>query len=227
MVQPISASWEPPTSPVNGPESVQCKAVMVRGVCEGLANAARHCFESSGLTGKVYVYGGGSRSQGWPQIFASVLNRPLLLARAGEVGARGAAPTSPLPGSSQPPPTPPAAPTPSWEGHRCPPDLRREARHAAGRGHIRHARLPDQLRHREHPLIRQQYRHSRVHGVHLSAYRATPDRTSRHLRQPPGRIGLGPLRPRGRNSVDPLPPEVPAQHHPWAWACWPPVSRSS
>lgn len=66
------------------------KADMVRGVCEGLAYAARHCFESSGLTGKVYVCGGGSKSQGWLQIFASVLNRPLLLARAGEVGARGA-----------------------------------------------------------------------------------------------------------------------------------------
>ncbi len=66
------------------------KADMVRGVCEGLAYAARHCFESSGLTGKVYVCGGGSKSRGWLQIFASVLDRPLLLARAGEVGARGA-----------------------------------------------------------------------------------------------------------------------------------------
>lgn len=66
------------------------KADMVRGVCEGLAYAARHCFESSGLTGKVYVCGGGSKSRSWLQIFASVLDRPLLLARAGEVGARGA-----------------------------------------------------------------------------------------------------------------------------------------
>ncbi len=63
---------------------------LVRGVCEGLAYAARDCFDSSGLTGKVYACGGGSKSRAWMQIFASVLNRPLLLARAGEVGARGA-----------------------------------------------------------------------------------------------------------------------------------------
>ena len=63
---------------------------MVRALCEGLAFAARSCFEAAGLTGDVYICGGGARSAAWMQIFASVLGREVFLAREGEVGARGA-----------------------------------------------------------------------------------------------------------------------------------------
>jgi erythritol kinase len=63
---------------------------VVRGVCEGVAYAARHCLEAAGLTGTLNVAGGGARSRGWLQIFADVLGRPLHLARQPEVGARGA-----------------------------------------------------------------------------------------------------------------------------------------
>jgi erythritol kinase len=63
---------------------------LIRGLCEGLAYAARSCFDAAGLTGDVYVCGGGSQSPAWLRIFASVLGRPLFLARTGEVGARGA-----------------------------------------------------------------------------------------------------------------------------------------
>ncbi|MBE2999962.1 carbohydrate kinase [Nocardiopsis sp. HNM0947] len=63
---------------------------LVRGVCEGLAYAARHCFETAGLSGRLLVCGGGSRSLPWLQVFADVLGTPLATARAPEVGARGA-----------------------------------------------------------------------------------------------------------------------------------------
>jgi erythritol kinase (D-erythritol 1-phosphate-forming) len=63
---------------------------LVRGVCEGLAYTARHCFESAGRSGRIVVAGGGSRSSNWMQMFADVLEVPLELARNPEVGARGA-----------------------------------------------------------------------------------------------------------------------------------------
>lgn len=66
-------------------------ADVVRAFCEGLACAARHCFEAAGLTGEVAVGGGGSASREWLQVFADVIGRPLRLARGPEVGARGAA----------------------------------------------------------------------------------------------------------------------------------------
>lgn len=64
----------------------------VRAVCEGIAYAVRHCLESAGLgpEARVYLSGGGVRSAGWRQILADVLQRPLVLARQPEVGARGA-----------------------------------------------------------------------------------------------------------------------------------------
>jgi len=62
---------------------------LVRAQAEGLAFAARHCLEAAGLSGRLVVCGGGTRSLPWLSIFASVLARPLELA-AGEVGARGA-----------------------------------------------------------------------------------------------------------------------------------------
>jgi sugar (pentulose or hexulose) kinase len=68
-------------------------ADLVRAVCEGIAYAVRHCLEAAGLgsEARVYLGGGGMRSAGWRQILADVLQRPLLLARQPEVGARGAA----------------------------------------------------------------------------------------------------------------------------------------
>lgn len=65
----------------------------VRAVCEGIAYAVRHCLESAGLgpEAQVFLSGGGVRSAGWRQILADVLQRPLVLARQPEVGARGAA----------------------------------------------------------------------------------------------------------------------------------------
>ncbi|WP_394618878.1 FGGY family carbohydrate kinase [Lentzea sp. JNUCC 0626] len=65
-------------------------ADLVRATCEGLAYTARECFEAAGLRGRVVVCGGGARSRAWLEIFASVLNRPLHVARSPEVGARGA-----------------------------------------------------------------------------------------------------------------------------------------
>lgn len=63
---------------------------LIRALCEGLAYAARQCLEAAGLTGRLVVCGGGTRSLPWLQIFAGVLNRPLHVARSPEVGARGA-----------------------------------------------------------------------------------------------------------------------------------------
>jgi xylulokinase/erythritol kinase len=66
---------------------------LVRAVCEGIAYAVRDCLEAAGLgpEGRVFLGGGGVRSAGWRQILADVLQRPLLLGRQPEPGARGAA----------------------------------------------------------------------------------------------------------------------------------------
>jgi sugar (pentulose or hexulose) kinase len=68
------------------------RADLIRAVCEGIAYVTRHCLESAGLAADAAVYlgGGGVRSAGWRQILADVLQRPLLLARQPEAGARGA-----------------------------------------------------------------------------------------------------------------------------------------
>lgn len=63
---------------------------LVRATCESLAYAAKDCFEAAGLSGRLLVCGGGARSVPWLRIFASVLGRPLYVARSPEVGARGA-----------------------------------------------------------------------------------------------------------------------------------------
>lgn len=63
---------------------------LIRATCEGLAFAARDCFDAAGLSGRLVVCGGGARSHPWLRIFASVLNRPLLVARSPQVGAKGA-----------------------------------------------------------------------------------------------------------------------------------------
>lgn len=66
------------------------RAELVRGMCEAVAFAARHCLEAAGLTGALAVAGGGARSLAWLQVFADVLGRPLRVARGPEPGARGA-----------------------------------------------------------------------------------------------------------------------------------------
>jgi erythritol kinase len=65
---------------------------IVRAVCEGIAYAMRHCLESAALGegARVFLSGGGVRSSAWRQILADVLQRPLVLARQPEAGARGA-----------------------------------------------------------------------------------------------------------------------------------------
>jgi xylulokinase/erythritol kinase len=63
---------------------------LVRAMCEGLAYAARHCFQVAGRDGRLVVCGGGTRSRAWLRVFADVLGVPLELARTPEVGARGA-----------------------------------------------------------------------------------------------------------------------------------------
>jgi xylulokinase len=65
------------------------RADLIRATCEGIAYAARHCLEAAGLSGNLAVAGGGARSDGWLQLFADVLGRPLRIA-PGEAGARGA-----------------------------------------------------------------------------------------------------------------------------------------
>ena len=65
-------------------------ADVVRAVCEGIAYAARHCFEAAGLSGDVAICGGGVRSKHWLRLFADVLGRPVHVAPSAEVGAYGA-----------------------------------------------------------------------------------------------------------------------------------------
>jgi xylulokinase/erythritol kinase len=80
---------------------------LLRAMCEGLAYAARHCFDAArsvvgegidtasthpagGGPSRIVACGGGTRSRPWLQVFADVLGVPLELARTPEVGARGA-----------------------------------------------------------------------------------------------------------------------------------------
>ncbi len=69
-------------------------ADLVRAVCESVAYAARHCMEAAGLTGRLFVCGGGSNSALWSQMIADVLQIPLHISPRPEVGARGAAMTA-------------------------------------------------------------------------------------------------------------------------------------
>ncbi|WP_433894303.1 FGGY family carbohydrate kinase [Streptomyces sp. CA-111067] len=66
------------------------RADLVRAMCESIAFAARHCLEAAGLTGRLAVCGGGTRTPAWLRLFADVLGRPLRVARGPEPGARGA-----------------------------------------------------------------------------------------------------------------------------------------
>ena len=71
---------------------------VVRAVCEGIAYTARNCFEraasSADAQGRLVACGGGSRSGVWAQIFADVLERPLVVPDDPGLGTRGAAVTA-------------------------------------------------------------------------------------------------------------------------------------
>ena len=75
---------------VSGVRLTTTRDDLLRAVCEGLAYAARHCFDVAGHSGRVVACGGGTGSHGWLQVFADVLGTPVHLARTPEVGARGA-----------------------------------------------------------------------------------------------------------------------------------------
>lgn len=75
---------------LSGLNTSTTRADLVRAVCESVAYAARHCIESAGLTGDLYVCGGGSNSALWSQMIADVLQIPLRVAPKPEVGSRGA-----------------------------------------------------------------------------------------------------------------------------------------
>ncbi|HEY9411640.1 MAG TPA: FGGY-family carbohydrate kinase [Jiangellaceae bacterium] len=66
------------------------RADLVRALCEGLAFAARHCFDAAGLTGRLAVCGGGAQSAEWIQLFADVLGRPVDVVEVEQAGAYGA-----------------------------------------------------------------------------------------------------------------------------------------
>lgn len=71
---------------------------VVRAVCEGIAYTAKHCFERAASSvdraGRLVACGGGSRSRLWAQIFADVLERPLVVPDDSGLGTRGAAMTA-------------------------------------------------------------------------------------------------------------------------------------
>ncbi|GAA4148062.1 FGGY-family carbohydrate kinase [Actinomadura keratinilytica] len=74
---------------ISGVSLETSKADLVRATCEAIAYAARHCLDAAGLTGRLAVCGGGTRSRRWLQLFADVIGRPVRVA-APEAGARGA-----------------------------------------------------------------------------------------------------------------------------------------
>ena len=76
---------------LSGLSTATTKADLVRGVCEAIAFASRHCITAAGSDGRILVCGGGSNSETWIQMLADVLQRPLHLSPKPEVGARGAA----------------------------------------------------------------------------------------------------------------------------------------
>jgi sugar (pentulose or hexulose) kinase len=73
---------------MSGLSTATTRADLVMAVCESVAYAVRHCFQAAGLTCSVSVCGEGANSQVWSQMVADVLQRPLLIARKPEVGAR-------------------------------------------------------------------------------------------------------------------------------------------
>lgn len=67
------------------------QADIVRAMCESVAFAARHIFDTIGLNGELSATGGGMKSKYWAQLFSDVMGAPLHVPREELVGARGAA----------------------------------------------------------------------------------------------------------------------------------------
>lgn len=68
------------------------RAHLARAVYEGVALAIRDCYEHvPGETDRVYVSGGGARSELWCQLFADQLNAEIHLPAGEEFGAKGVA----------------------------------------------------------------------------------------------------------------------------------------
>jgi sugar (pentulose or hexulose) kinase len=68
------------------------RAHLLRAVYEGVALAARDCYESLPLDpAPVTVSGGGTRSAFWCRLFADCLGTPVRVPSSGELGAKGAA----------------------------------------------------------------------------------------------------------------------------------------
>ncbi|MDD7968702.1 FGGY-family carbohydrate kinase [Actinomycetospora lemnae] len=100
---------------------------VVRAVCEGIAYTAKHCFERAASSvdreGTLVACGGGSRSGPWAQIFADVLERPLVVPDDPGLGTRGAAITAARALGEDVDPAAWAAPSrtvePSADAHTC------------------------------------------------------------------------------------------------------------
>jgi sugar (pentulose or hexulose) kinase len=75
---------------LDGLSLARTRADVVRAMCEGIAYAARHCFDAAGLTATLAACGGGVRSGPWAQLFADVIGRPVRIPAEPEVGALGA-----------------------------------------------------------------------------------------------------------------------------------------
>lgn len=67
------------------------RADIARAACEGVAFAARHCFDVAGLAedGVVYLAGGGAKSRAVRQVLADTLGRPVATSAMTEPGTRG------------------------------------------------------------------------------------------------------------------------------------------
>ncbi|GLZ46343.1 carbohydrate kinase [Actinomycetospora sp. NBRC 106375] len=100
---------------------------VVRAVCEGIAYTAKHCFERAASSvdraGTLVACGGGSQSGPWAQIFADVLERPLVVPDDPGLGTRGAAMTAARALGDDVDPAAWAAPSrtvePSADAHTC------------------------------------------------------------------------------------------------------------
>lgn len=72
------------------PEHTQ--AHLVRAVYEGVALAMRDCFEHIPVESeRIYMSGGGARSELWCQMFSDCLQTPIAVPRGSEFGAKGVA----------------------------------------------------------------------------------------------------------------------------------------
>ena len=83
------------TGSIHGLRSYHGVQDMLRAVTEGIAFEhlvhIRRLQKHSGIPSKIFMAGGASRSEVWVQIFADLLQRPVLVSQSCELGAHGAA----------------------------------------------------------------------------------------------------------------------------------------